>query len=365
MTKFFKIGSLAFLIMLAAIAGAFVYSRFDNTSTAEADSLQLDEQEASIRAIAMARPAAVSIVVYDELPAGGKPVAEQEIKGRGTGFIISQEGYIITNKHVIAAASDKGSYRIILNSGKQYYAQLIGKDPIYDLAVLRIFDKDLPFVALGDSRKLKVGSSVIAIGNALGLYQNSATKGIVSGLGRSIIAGDDASGQYEALDNVIQTDAEINPGNSGGPLIDLEGRVIGINVAIDRKGTSIGFAIPVNDARPIIRSILESGRIIRPKLGLRYTMLTPEIALDNDLSRQNGAWINSGKDASDPIVPDGPADKAGLLAGDIVFEVNAIKVENEDTLMSIIQRYRPGERIGLKVQRGAKVLILVVELGEF
>lgn len=360
-----------FVTVLFFLLGAYHFA-WKGIGVVEADDLVLAEQDASIRAIAAAKPAVVSIVVYDDEEiqvvdtADGSQTVETEakVKGRGTGFIISQDGYILTNKHVVEAASAKGSYRVILNSGKQYYGQLIGKDPISDLAILRIFDQNLPAVSLGDSDRLAVGQSAIAIGNTLGLYQNSATKGIVSALGRSIMASQGQAGT-EAFDNVIQTDAEINPGNSGGPLIDLSGKVIGINTAIDDKGSSIGFAIPINDARPVVRSIIESGRIIRPKLGVRYLMLTPETAIDQGLGRMSGAWIWAGDGGEPAIMPGGPAEEAGLKEGDIVFEINAIKVEGHNTLMSIVQRYRPGSRIGLKVMRGQEVFVLVAELAEF
>lgn len=342
-----------------------------NTTGLVAQDFVLDDQEATIRAIAETEDAVVNVIVYDEettvlidFVTGEQESSTKKVqKGRGTGFLISQDGYILTNKHVVESAGDvNASYRIIMNTGKQYYAQLIGKDPLNDLAVLKIFDENLPFVRLGDSNSLQVGTSVIAIGNALGQYQNSATKGIVSGLGRSILAAED-SGSIEVLDNVIQTDAEINFGNSGGPLINLRGEVIGINVAIDESGRAIGFAIPVNDARPVINSIIESGRIIRPRLGISYTMLTPEIAIDNKLNRTSGAWINSvsGK----PVVEGGPAERAGLRDGDVIFEINAIAIEGKNTLLSVVQKYKPGEKIGMKVLRGEKVLILVAELDEF
>lgn len=351
------------------IVGAFLFSNL-NTKDIVADDLSLDEQELTIRAIQNTNDAVVNIIVYDEedrlkvnTDGTTRLDTEKVQKGRGTGFIISSDGYILTNKHVVTSASEEGSYRIILSTGKQYYAQLIGKDPLNDLAVLKIFDQNLPFVNLGNSDNLQIGTTVIAIGNALGEYQNSATKGIVSGLGRNIIAAD--GGDIEALDNVIQTDAEINPGNSGGPLLNLKGEVIGVNVAIDNSGAAIGFAIPINDARPVINSIIEQGRIVRPKLGLRYMMLSPEIAIDNGLSRTDGAWISAGDLEAEAIVPGGPADLAGLRAGDIIFEVNAIKVEGSNTLLSIVQRYKVGDKIGMKVQRGEKILIIIAELGEF
>lgn len=370
-----KLALTIFLVFLLGSGAGFYFNNIvkNSPAPASAEDLRLDDQEATIRAIKKVMPAVVSIIVYDYKESliinldSGKQSAEKEKAraGTGTGFLISSDGLILTNKHVVSAGKEKtAEYRIILNSGKQYYAQLIGKDPLKDLAVLKIFDKNLPFVELGDSGRLQVGTTVIAIGNALGRYQNSVTKGIVSGLGRSLVASDQ-SGKSEALDNVMQTDAEINFGNSGGPLVDLTGRVIGINVAIDLEGSSIGFAIPVDDARPVIKSVREQGRIIRPRLGVRYLMITPELAQDKKLIRDSGALIIRGDDGSPAIVADSPAAKAGLVEGDIIFEINAIKIEGQNTLFSVIQKYKPGARIGLKIQRGEKVIIEVAELDEF
>lgn len=338
-----------------------------------AEDLRLDEQEATIRAINKVMPAVVSIIVYDQnesvlidLGSGKQEIKKEKAqKGSGTGFLISADGLILTNKHVVSIAKEKtAEYKILLNSGKQYYAQLIGKDQINDLAVLKIFDKNLPSVELGSSDKLQIGSTVIAIGNALGRYQNSATKGIVSGLGRNMEASD-KSGNVESLDNVIQTDAEINLGNSGGPLIDLSGKVVGVNVAIDEAGSSIGFAIPVNDAKPVIKSVREIGRIVRPRLGVRYVMLTSEIAEEQSLKRTSGAWITADESGAAPILGDSPAEKAGLADGDIIFEINGIKLDEKNTLLSAVQRYKPGNKLGLKIQRGDKIIIRTVTLDEF
>jgi serine protease Do len=171
----------------------------------------------------------------------------------------------------------------------------------------------------------------------------------------------------EALDNVIQTDAQINPGNSGGPLVDLNGKVVGINVAIDESGQSIGFAIPINDAKVIVKSVREQNRIVRPRIGVRYVMLTPEIAAEKNLPRSNGAWITRAED--DPNTPailtDSPAGKGGVLEGDIIFEINGIKVEGNNTLFNIVQNYKPGAKIGLKIQRGKDVIVRIVILDEF
>jgi len=363
-------------IVLIAVIGANVLV-MDNLLTnkrysATAEDMRLDEQEATIRAIKKVTPSVVSVVVYDQedsvslnMNTGRTTVTKEKVKkGSGTGFLITSDGLILTNKHVVNAGGKNAEYQIVLTSGKQYFAQLIGKDPLNDLAVLKIFDKNLPFVELGDSASLQVGSSVIAIGNALGLYQNSVTKGIVSGLGRNIIASDHV-GNSEVLDNVVQTDAEINVGNSGGPLIDLNGKVVGINVAIDQSASSIGFAIPINDARPVINSIRQSGRIIRPRVGVRYTMITPEIAEARKLVRNSGALLINGDKGEPAILPDSPAAKADLAVGDIIFEVNGIKIEGNNTLLSISQKYKPGDRIGLKVQRGDKIFVVIIVLDEF
>jgi S1-C subfamily serine protease len=338
-----------------------------------ADNIRFDDQEATILAIKKIIPAVVSIIIYEQQDIVSYNIETKEQikknekiqKGSGTGFLISADGLILTNKHVAGVVNEKTSvFKIILNSGKQYYAQLIGKDPINDLAVLKIFDKNLPYVELGDSDQLQIGSTVIAIGNALGRYQNSATKGIVSGLGRSILASDQ-EGNFEDLDNVIQTDAEINLGNSGGPLIDLSGKVVGVNVAIDGSGTSIGFAIPINDAKPVIRTVKQIGRIVRPRLGIRYLMLTPEIAQEKNLKRTSGAYISAGEDGDPAVMLNSPAAAAGVESGDIIIEINGIKLEGKTTLLAVVQKYKPGDIIGLRILRGDKIINKIAILDEF
>ncbi|MFH0955744.1 MAG: trypsin-like peptidase domain-containing protein [Candidatus Falkowbacteria bacterium] len=370
--KKYIIISLLFLTCLSG--GWFIFANNEKITGVIADTLRLDDQEATIRAIKKVMPAVVSIIIMDKQTttlinlSTGEQAEKIDIvrKGSGTGFLISADGLILTNKHVVSAGDEKtAEYRVILNNDKQYYAQLIGKDPINDLAVLKIFDKNLPYVELGDSDKLQIGSTVVAIGNALGRYQNSATKGIVSGLGRSIVASDQSGSISETLDNVIQTDAEINLGNSGGPLVDLGGNVVGVNVAVDQTGSSIGFAIPINDARLVIRSVREIGRIVRPRLGVRYVMLTPEIAQTNKLTLTSGAFILTSQDGTPSVLSDSPAAKAGLMEGDIVTEINAIKLQDRTTLLSVVQKYKPGDRIGLRVFRGGKFIVLIATLDEF
>lgn len=368
-----KILFTAILTVIISTGGWIVFDKYANHHEITAGNVALDEQEATIRAIKKVIPSVVSIIVtgYDSSIvidyATGKQYQTNDKKelGTGTGFIISSDGLIITNKHVVNIGNkDSNEYRIILSSGKKYYAQLIGVDPLKDLAVLKIFDKNLPVVEIGDSDKLQVGTTVITIGDSLGKYPQSVTKGIVSGLGRNIVASD-MSGEPETLDNVVQTDAEINFGNSGGPLINLEGKVIGINVAIDQQGAAIGFAIPINDAKPVISSIKTIGRIIRPRLGVSYMMITPEIALENKLTKDSGAWITIDEGKGEAVVKDSPADKAGLKSGDIIFEVNGTKLDEKNTLLSVVQKYKPKDKITCKIQRGSEVITKVIELDEF
>ena len=374
MKKMKNINKVFFLALFFIAIGSIIGLIFIvNRQPIIADNLKLDDQEATVRAIKKVSQAVVSIDVYgsQEIVYLNLGASEQKNKiekkkvGSGTGFLISADGLIITNKHVISASNaSQGEYRITLNSGKKYYAQLIGKDPLNDLAILKIFDKKLPFVELADSGKIQPGLTVIAIGNALGLYQNSATKGIVSGLNRDIVASDQ-SGNAESLGNVIQTDAEINLGNSGGPLIDLNGKVVGVNVAVDAAGSSIGFAIPINDALPVIKSARENGRIVRPRLGIRYSMITPELAAEKKLSSDTGAWVNGDESNNPAITPDSPAARAGIRSGDIILEVDGIKLEGRNTLLSISQRHKPGDKIGLKILRDNKKSVLIVQLDEF
>jgi serine protease Do len=330
------------------------------TPHASADTLQFDEQEATIRAIKRAIPGVVSINVLQ--PPENPSDTKKTKRGSGSGFLISADGLIITNKHVLAAGDDKSQYRVSLYSGKEYYAQLIGKDPINDLAILKIYDKNLPFLEMGDSNRLDIGMTVIAIGNALGRYDHSATKGIISGLARYLTI---PGGETENFNNLIQTDAEINLGNSGGPLINLEGKVVGVNVAKDNGGQSIGFSIPINEVKPIIQSARTSEQIIRAYVGLRFYMITPELAEEKKLVRSTGALILKGREeGAVAIIPGSPADKAGLEEGDIIFEVDGRSIDERLPLSAIVNQHVPGKRLGFKVQRGKDVFVKIITLEE-
>jgi serine protease Do len=293
----------------------------------------------------------------------GQPSKEKQQVGGGTGFIISSNGYILTNKHVVADSN--ATYSVVISSGKKYDAIVIDRDPLNDLAVLKISASNLPSVTLGDSKQIKVGQTVVAIGYALGEYSNSVTRGIVSGLGRDIVAGD-GSGASESLQGVIQTDAAINPGNSGGPLINLYGEVIGINTAINSSGQNVGFAIPINSAKLVINSVVQSGRIVRPYLGVRYVLLNSDIAKKNNLSISNGALIvrGSGRDQL-AITANSPASKANLKEGDVIISVDNQEVSEKQPLGSLIANCKPGQSVQLKVWRNNKEIKINVTLEEY
>jgi|AntRauTorckE6833_2_1112554.scaffolds.fasta_scaffold00195_29 S1-C subfamily serine protease len=279
----------------------------------------------------------------------------------GSGFIISEDGYIITNKHVVSY--EDVDYSVVLNNDKSYTATVVDRDTITDLAVLKIeAEESLPAVELGDSANLEVGQTVIAIGNALGEFSNTVSTGVISGLSRTVIAG--GAGNREKLTNVIQTDASINPGNSGGPLLDSSGKVIGINTAIASRGQNIGFAISINEIKSAIDSIYETGKIVRPWLGVRYIIINEEIARQNDLSIDYGALIVRASSSELAVIPGSPADKAGLRENDIILEINGEKVTNQKPLAYLISQYSPGETIELTVQSQGEEKTLSLELGE-
>jgi len=271
----------------------------------------------------------------------------QEVSS-GSGFIVSSDGYIVTNGHVVD--DENLDYSVLLNNEESYVAKVLAIDPITDLAVLKIEAENLPIVELGDSSDLKVGQTVIAIGNALGEYSNTVSTGVISGLSRLVVAGNYR--EAEQLVGVIQTDASINPGNSGGPLLDIRGRVIGINTAIVKGAQNIGFAIPVDSIKGPVNSVKESGEIVRPWLGVRYINITKQLAEKNNLEVQNGALISRGDTLEDlAISPSSPADIAGLRENDIILEINGEEITQTKPLIYLISKYNPNDEITLTILR--------------
>jgi serine protease Do len=284
----------------------------------------------------------------------------QEVGG-GSGFIISSDGLILTNKHVV---SDTGaSYSVLTNDGNTYTAKVLARDPNQDLAVLKINATGLPTVTLGDSDGLQLGETAIAIGNALGQFSNTVSVGVVSGLARTVTATAPDTGAEETLQDVIQTDAAINPGNSGGPLLNLKGQVIGIDSAVASDAQNIGFAIPIDDAKSAIASVEATGEIQAPYLGVEYEQVTPTIATQNKLPISYGAWINSGGNGP-AVEPNSPAAKAGIKANDIIESVNGQQLDSTHDLGDIINEHSVGDVITLVINRGGQEITLQATLAE-
>jgi len=272
---------------------------------------------------------------------------EKKEIGGGSGFFVSSDGLIVTNKHVVDQKDVE--YTVFTNDGKKHIAKVTARDPILDIALIKIEGSNFPYLSLGNSDSLQVGQSVIAIGNALAEYRNTVSVGVISGLARSVTAGD-SSGNTELLDHVIQTDAAINPGNSGGPLLDLSGRVIGVNVAIAQGSQNIGFALPINSVKSAIESVKNTGKIVRPYLGIRYVSINSEMKEKNNLSVDYGVLVKAGATASElAVIPGSPADKAGIVENYIILEINGTKLDDKATLASLIRQKNIGDVITLKI----------------
>ncbi|HSX53556.1 MAG TPA: trypsin-like peptidase domain-containing protein [Patescibacteria group bacterium] len=294
----------------------------------------------------------------------GQDVQQQSA---GTGFIISSDGIVVTNRHVVPAGSTNIS--ITLSDGTQLdNVSVIGRtsdSDSLDIAFLKINDKkgkNLQPVSLGDSGKVEVGDKVVAIGNALGQFQNTVTQGIISGHGRSVQAGDSSGGSSETLEDLFQTDAAINEGNSGGPLVNTSGEVIGINTAIAGNAQNIGFAIPINDVKGLINSVLQQGKLLRPYLGVRYVSLTPDVVSQLGLKVNNGAYVSAGPAGEPAIIAGSPADKANLQEKDIIIKVNNTAIDNNNSLTSVLGRYNVGDTVTLTVIRDGKTITLKATL---
>ena len=277
---------------------------------------------------------------------------------------MSDDGLIVTNRHVVA--DETATYKVTLADGKEYDATVLAKDPVLDVALMKIEATGLPTLSLGNSDNLYLGQTVIAIGNALAEFGNTVTRGVVSGIGRRVEAGDRRGGFSEVIDEAIQTDAAINPGNSGGPLLNLAGEVVGINTAVSSEAQSVGFAIPINSVKRIIESVQKTGRIVRPWLGVRYQVVTPRLAEANNLPVNYGALILRGQSPDElAVVPGSPADKAGLEENDIILEIDGKKLEDKDSLAKLIGEKNIGDDVALKVLHDGKEKEVAVKLEEF
>lgn len=349
-------------------------------------------EDAVISAVAAANPAVVSIIVTQDVPVyedyfetydpfGGmfgpgnafriprrrESGTEEREVGGGSGFFVSSDGLVVTNRHVVALESAR--YSIVTTAGDIFPVEVVARDPLLDIAVLRVTSPEgeatstFPSLTLGDSSNLRLGQTVIAIGNALGEFRNSVSVGVVSGLSRSIIAGD-RRGMSESLEEVIQTDAAINPGNSGGPLLNSQGDVIGVNVAVALGSENIGFALPVNTVKAIVSSIETFGEIRLPFLGVRYVMLDEQSAASEELPIAYGAYVSTGEEGTSAVEPNSPASVAGIQEGDVIIEIGGISLQ-ERSLANAIRTFAPGETVEMVINRGGNEIHLHATLGEY
>lgn len=344
-------------------------------------------EQAVIDAVKEASPSVVSIIISKNLPVyeeqyidpfqnfpdfgfGPRIQIPQYVQkgtqkkevGAGSGFIVSSDGLILTNKHVVI---DKDAeYAVLTNDGKKYTGKVLALDPVQDLAIIKIEgENNFPAIKLGNSSGIQIGQGVVAIGNALGEFRNTVSVGVISGLGRTISASGE-QGFSETLEDVIQTDAAINLGNSGGPLINLKGEVIGVNTAIAEGAQSIGFAIPINIAKRDIRQITDNNKIVYPFLGVRYVLVDETVKQKYKLSVDYGAFIIKGSSGEVAVTKDSAADKAGLKEKDIILEINGEKITQDNSLARIIQRHIPGDQIKIKFLRGDQEIEVEATLGE-
>ncbi len=328
-------------------------------NTTNSTTIVTNEEKSTSRVAEKMSPSVVSITTTTVKSNGYQQMTSQ---GAGTGVIISKDGYILTNKHVASGASD---FSVVTSEGHIYDdVTFVGADPLNDLAFIKINDssEDLIPADLGDSFNLRIGQKVLAIGNALGEYQNSVTSGIISGKGRPIVA-DDGTSDGASLENLLQTDAAINQGNSGGPLVNLDGEVIGINTAVAADAQGIGFAIPINATKGLVKGVLKNGKVQRSYLGVNYLTLTPGYADRLGLSVERGAYVyNQG---ANPIVPGSPAADAGIKNRDVILSVNGVKVDQNNGLSLLLAQFTPGEEINLNILRGSERRDIKVTLGTY
>ena len=285
------------------------------------------------------------IVSFDPFDVFQRPQTTQEEQDIGSGFIVSEDGLIVTNKHVV---NSPGKYKVITHDGRKYDVELIYRDPLNDIAIVKINAAGLKSVEMGDSSKIKVGQLVVAVGTPLGEFRGSVTKGIISGIGRGITTGSPFEEFAEKLDDVIQTDAAINPGNSGGPLVNSSAQVIGVNTAIASGAENIGFALPINIIKDSLKNFNQNGQFNRPYLGIAYKTITRDTAILNNVPQ--GAYIQD-------VLQGSPAEKAGLANGDILISIDGKKIgESNSEVAAIIAGKKIGDTVSLSVWRDEKTL---------
>jgi len=314
-------------------------------------------------------PAVITVIISKDLPTAEsfnsfpyKAKIEKTKIGGGSGFIVSEDGYVFTSNHVVADTT--AEYTVVLDPRHKYPVKVLSRNPINDTAVLKIIGEKFPFLELDDSNNIELGEEVIAVGNALGEFTDTLSAGIVSGLSRFITAFGGVDNQMQNLRGLIQTDAAINPGNSGGPLINMEGKVIGINTAMIAGAQNIGFAIPINYAKKDLEEVKKYGKILMPFLGVKYVLISKEMAEANKLPVNDGALVVREALGESPVVPGSAADKAGIKEWDILLECDGQKITTKNPLANILQKCKIGETTTMKILRDKKEKILKIKLEE-
>jgi len=378
-TKGLLVGLLiGFVIFVAATGGAiadrlFVIKPLDyllqqtgeRTGISELTQTVLKEESVVINVAEQVSPSVVTVTIetperrfLEFSPFGGlQPRVEGgQPRDIGTGFIVTEDGLVVTNKHVV---SDKeGTYTVVTQDGSVYEVAQISRDPSNDLAILKIESSGFVPVELGDSGNLKVGQFVIAIGTALGEFRHTVTTGVISGLGRGITAGSVFEGFVERLDDVIQTDAAINPGNSGGPLLNSAGQAIGVNVAVAQGAENVGFAIPINIVKTALEQFQKTGNFAsKPFLGVQYQMITKNAAILNEVPE--GAYVLE-------VIEGSPAENAGIQSDDIITKLAGVELKEESAdLAEVISDQLPGNEITVEIWRDGETLTFTATLSEF
>lgn len=350
------------LLAAGGLTGAFLLGNSLNNDIEEKRQTVVQEGEIIADISQDVGRSVVSIVTEQQaLVSGYFGARTRTSRAAGTGVIIDTSGLILTNKHVVPDGTS--SVQIVTSNGKRYEGvEIIGRDPLNDLAILKVKNpKDFVAAKLADSDTVRTGQKVIAIGNALGQFQNTVTSGIISGQGRPVEARDENGLEAEALSNLFQTDAAINSGNSGGPLLNFNGEVIGINTAVAADAENIGFAIPINEAKGIIESVKTTGKVARPYLGVHYVMLNEELKEQFNLTVSDGAYITT---EGDSIVSGSPAEKAGLKPGDVITKIGNFTLNEKTSLASAVGRYKANETVELTVIREGKEMKIKATLAE-
>lgn len=340
------------------------------TAATENTKTILLEDSALVDVASNSLPAVVSIMITKEIsnlqnnslfdPFWGGPISEgnqnltqtdgvvqKQVIGNGSGFVITSDGMVLTNKHVVK--DKQAEFNVIMQDGKKFSAKVLAEDPVNDVAILKIEANGLPVLKLGNSDSIKIGQTVLAIGDSLGEFSNSVSRGIISGLKRNINATN-VYGDSERLTDIIQTDAAINLGNSGGPLIDMDGKVIGINVAIAQGAENIAFALPINQVARLVDQVKSGSKIAIPYLGVRYIVIDPLTRVQANLPFDYGILVTRGEKITDlAVLPGSPADLAGIVENDIILEINGEKLTKDNQLGDVIARLKVDDIVNLRV----------------